>query len=242
MTSKKHFGSLLVASLLASGNVLASGLEPVPPHDTGSIPNREGELVPATLDDVFIDPVRHDNETQVDDSFLPDLPILVDGRKYTAEELRAADIHLAHYVLDARSAELQVVQGFRTSEDLKNYLHATNQFPSLQPRGAQQFNCNPYSVFFEHAGYGGASFSVYPGWTYNTLGSFWNDRISSIWGTQCGSWTLAGEHTYFGGYWLWIGRAWAVYNLSPWGWYTGVWPFRRWHSWNDRISSVRVYW
>ncbi|WP_342380892.1 hypothetical protein NVS55_14590 [Myxococcus stipitatus] len=241
MNLKTVIGSLTLAVMLTGGTALAQNIEPVPPHDTGDLPNKEGKLERVPLSKVLRDAPREDIENQPVEGFLPELPILVDGVKYTAKEIQEKDIHLSHYVLDGRSAELAVVQGFRTTEQLKEYFAATGQFPSEQPTGQQLANCNPWSVFFEHSWYGGASFSVYPGWGYPTLG-WWNDRISSLWSTQCGRWTLVTEHAWYGGHVLWIGRAWAIPNMGSYGWYTGWWPFRRWHSWNDRVSSVAVYW
>ncbi|NTX04243.1 MULTISPECIES: hypothetical protein [Myxococcus] len=241
MKLKTLIGSLTLATLLTGGTAVAQNIEPVPPHETGEIPSRDGEMVRVPLSKVLKDSAREDIEQAPVEGFLPELPILVDGVKYTAKQIQEKDIHLSHYVLDARSAEQAVVQGFRTTADVTKYFNQTGQFPSEQPTGAELGPCNPWSVFFEHSWYGGANFSVYPGWGYNTLG-WWNDRISSMWSTQCGRWTVMTEHHYFGGHQLWVARAWAVGNMGSYGWYTGWWPFRRWHSWNDRVSSVAVYW
>ncbi|NTX50970.1 hypothetical protein HUA74_29120 [Myxococcus sp. CA051A] len=241
MKLKTLIGSLTLATLLTGGTAVAQNIEPVPPHETGEIPSRDGEMVRVPLSKVLKDSAREDIEQAPVEGFLPELPILVDGVKYTAKQIQEKDIHLSHYVLDARSAEQAVVQGFRTTADVTKYFNQTGQFPSEQPTGAELAPCNPWSVFFEHSWYGGANFSVYPGWGYNTLG-WWNDRISSMWSTQCGRWTVMTEHHYFGGHQLWVARAWAVGNMGSYGWYTGWWPFRRWHSWNDRVSSVAVYW
>ncbi|NMO15092.1 peptidase M4 [Pyxidicoccus fallax] len=220
----------------------ASFMEPTPAHETPPNPVPDATLVQIPLSQVLTDPPRHDEESQVEDRFLPDLPILVNGVQYTAEQLRAQDIHLAHYVLDERSAELNVVQGFRTSAELQTYMRSTNQYPSEQPTSLQQALCNQHSVFFEHANYAGASFTVPPGLGLSYVGNTWNDRISSVWGSRCASWTVLGEHINLGGYWLWIGRGWSLNNLRGWGYYTGFWIFRSWHSWNDRVSSVILFW
>ncbi|MBZ4396999.1 hypothetical protein VZQ01_03940 [Myxococcus faecalis] len=240
MNLKSVMGSLVLASLLSTGAAFAQNIEPVPEHNTGDLPNKEGELARIPLSKVLRDAPREDIEQAPVEGFLPELPILVDGVRYTAQQLQERDIHLSHYVLDGNSAAMAVVQGFRTTADLTKYFQQTHQFPSEQPTTGMA-PCNPWSVFFEHSWYGGAAFSVYPGWGYNTLG-WWNDRISSMWSTQCGRWTLMTEHSYFGGHVLWVGRAWAIGNMGSYGWYTGFWPFRRWHSWNDRVSSVAVYW
>ncbi|WP_163996763.1 hypothetical protein [Pyxidicoccus caerfyrddinensis] len=242
MKLKTLIGSLTLASLLVGGTSLAAApYEPTPPHDSKPAPIKEAQMERVPLSAVLRDAAREDLEKDPEDGFLPELPILVDGVTYTAEQIREKDIHLSHYVLDGRSAELGAVQGFRTTEELTKYLEATNQFPSEEPK-VQQLACDPYSWFFEHAGYWGYYFTLYPGYGYSYVGNFWNDRISSIWSTQCGSWTLVTEHSNYQGHVLWIGRNWAINNLSGWGWYTGWWPFRSWHSWNDRISSVAVYW
>lgn len=241
MKLKTLIGSLTLASLMVGGPSLAAPYEPTPEHETKPAPIKEAEMVRVPLSAVLRDAEPSDLEKEPEEGFLPDLPILVDGERYTAKEVQEKDIHLAHYVLDDRSAELGVVQGFRTAEELKKYLEGTDQFPSEEPK-MQPLLCDPYSWFFEHSWYWGNYFTLYPGWGYGNLGGFWNDRISSIWSTQCGRWTLVTEHSNFNGHVLWIGRNWAIGNLSNWGWYTGWWPFRRWHSWNDRISSVAVYW
>ncbi|MCP3058112.1 M4 family metallopeptidase [Myxococcus sp. K38C18041901] len=216
--------------------------ERTPPHQTPATPIPGAQLVQASLAALFTDPPPRDPELQYEDSFLPDLPILVDGVQYTAAQLLQQDIFLPYYVLDDRSAELNVLQGFRTSADLQAYLRATNQYPSEQPTSLQKSTCNPYSVFREHANYGGASFTVPPGWGYSDLRPYWNDRISSLFSTQCGSLTVLFQHVNFGGFRVVFGRGWAIRRLSDWGLYANFWPFTAWHNWNDQASSVFVYW
>jgi vibriolysin len=218
-----------------------SSYERTPQHQTPSTPIADVQLVQMPLSNVFVDHPPYDDETQPDPGFLPSLPIRVNGVQYTPAQIREQNIHLVHYVLDGTSAQLNVVQGFRTSAELQAYLRSTNQYPSEQPTSLQQVVCNSPTVFFEHANYGGNRFTVYPGWGYSYVGGYWNDRISSVWGTSCGGWTLLGEHANYGGHWLWVGRGWAVRRLSDSGWYPVIWPFN-WHSWNDRVSSVAVYW
>lgn len=244
MTFKSLIGSLTLASILVGGTSFAAdSYEPVPPHENEPKPDGESKLERVPLSSVLRDAKPEDVEKEPEEGFLPDLPIEVDGETYTARELQEKDIHLSHYALDDRAAERGVVLGFRKTEEFKKYLDATGQFPSEeQPKGLQTAACNPYSYFFEHAGYWGNYFTVYPGYGYSYVGGYWNDRISSLWSTQCGRWTVVTEHSNYNGHTLWISRSWALPNLSNWGWYTGWWPFRRWHSWNDRISSVVVYW
>ncbi|WP_338864846.1 M4 family metallopeptidase [Myxococcus stipitatus] len=198
--------------------------------------------VPITLAMAFTDPPRQDNEVPPDDSFLPDLPILVDGQQYTAAQIRDQDIFLAHYVLDANSAQLNVIQGFRTSADLQAYLTATNQFPSEQPTALQRAACNTPAQFFEHDNFRGEQLSLSPGWAYRQLGGFWNDRMSSVKSSWCGRWTLLSEHINFDGHKFWVVGGNEIPRLGTGGWYTGFWPFRSWRTWNDRVSSVGVFW
>lgn len=240
MQPKKLIGSLVLALSLVSGPAFAAGIEPVPADkELDPIINKEAELFPATLDLAFQD-VRPESEELPDEGFLPELPILLDGKQYSAEELQKAGVHLAHYVLDSRSAELNVVQGFRTSEDMKMYLEKTGQMPSEQPAEARLL-CRP-AHYWEHSWYGGARFSMWPGQAIGNLGGFWNDRISSVWNSNCSSWTVLFEHSYFQGHQLWLGRGWAIPNVGVFGWIGWHRWFPRWYNWNDRASSVIVFW
>lgn len=241
MSFKRLIGSLVLALSLTGGQSLAASVqEPTPDKQLEAIPNKEGEIVPVTVDLAFQD-AKPDSDEKIDDGFLPELPILLDGKQYSAEELQKAEVHISHFVLDSRSAEMNVIQAFRTSEDMKAYLDKTGQLPADQDKLRQGW-CGIPSFFFEHSFYGGSWFAVPPGWGYGNLGGFWNDRISSLWGSPCASWTLITEHSNFNGHRLWIGRGWAVPSLAPLGWigWSGWWPV--WYSWNDRVSSVWVYW
>lgn len=243
MKRKQLIGSLVLALSLVGGPALAAAIEPTPGKELDPIINKEAEVIPATLDLAFQEP-RPESEEAPDEGFLPELPILLEGKLYSAEELQKAEIHLSDYVLDTSSAEMNVLQGFRTPEDLKLYLETTGQMPSEQPK-ERQAEC-PYSNFYEHSEYGGARFSLYPGQAVTHLGGFWNDRISSVSNSSCAGVTVLFEHSYFGGHRLWLGRNWATPNLGAFGWmaWGGWWPARwyGWHSWNDRASSVIVYW
>jgi peptidase inhibitor family I36 len=242
MKRTQIIGSLVLALGLLSGPALASGggIEPVPTDkELDPIVNKEAEVFPATLDLAFQD-ARPESQEKPDEGFLPELPILLDGKLYSAEELQKAEVHLSHYVLDSRSAELDVVQGFRTSEDFKLYLEKTGQMPSEQPKDARLF-CPP-AHYWEHGFFGGARFSVWPGQALSNLGGFWNDRISSVWNSPCSSWTVLFEHSNFGGHQLWLGRGWAIPHVGLFGWLGWSGWFPRWYNWNDRASSVIVFW
>lgn len=245
MRLKRLIGPLALAAGLLGGSALAQQLpEPVPQEELEPKEAEDGELVEVTVDMAFEDADRDSEPEEPGETDLPpEIPIIVDGEQYTSEELAEKDIHISHYVLDQRSVELGAVQGFRTSEDIKAYLEETDQFPSTTPpEGWWPWYCHAF--FFEHAGYSGNWFAVPPGWGYGNLGWFWNDRISSIWGSQCGKWTLVTEHANFKGHKLWIASNLALYNMSWYGWWQGSWwwPWWQWYSWNDRISSVWVYW
>jgi hypothetical protein len=235
MQRKQLLGSLVVTLGLLSGQAFAS-LEPNPGKELEPIDNREAEVVPATLDLAFQE-VRPETDERPED-FLPDLPILLDGKLYSAEELREAGVHLPHYVLDAQSAEMQVVQGFRTADELRTYLERTDQMPS-EDDGERHFHCNIRSYFFDGVFYGGPWFSVAPGNALATLGS-WNNRISSVWGSPCARWTVLFDHTWFQGRQLWIGRGWAVPNLAVHGWLAWYRWRPYWYTWNNRASSLAV--
>jgi hypothetical protein len=239
MQPKKLIGSLVLALSLVSGPAFAASIEPVPEKDLDPVINKEAKIVPATLDLAFQEP-RPESEEKPDEGFLPELPILLDGKLYSAEELQEAGVHLSDYVLDTSSAEMNVLQGFRSPEQMKVYLEKTGQMPSEQPSD-RQLLC-PYSHFYEHSWYGGARFSVYPGQAVANLGWFWNDRISSVWSSVCASWTVLYEHPNFGGHRLWLGRNWAIPHVGAFGWLGWSGWFPRWYNWNDRASSVIVFW
>ncbi|HEX8818958.1 MAG TPA: peptidase inhibitor family I36 protein [Archangium sp.] len=241
---RKVVGHLVLALSLVGGAAFASGQEPVPPKELEPLPAKEAEIVRVSVEEAFQDaPVETDEESK--DELLTDVPILFEGKVYSAEELGREGIHLSHIALDNYSAESRLALGFRTGEDLKRYLEQTGQMPSNEPvDGAAAMRCFPYSsFFFEHAYYGGNWFAVAPGYGHANLGWYWNDRISSVWASGCARWTLLTEHPNFGGHHLWVARGWALNNLSNYGWWTWHW-WRgfRWNSWNDRASSVAVFW
>lgn len=240
MQRKQLLGSLVLALGLLSGQAFAApAMEPTPDKQLEPIDNKEAEVVPATFDLAFQD-AKPESDEAPDDGFLPELPILVDGKLYSAQELQDGGVHLSHYVLDSRSAEMNVVQGFRTSADLQLYMEKTGQVPSEQER--KSLLCPIRSYFFEHSFYGGSYFTMPPGSAQANLGGFWNDRISSVWSSPCASWTVLFEHSNFQGHLLWLGRGWAVPAVGLFGWigWSGWWP--HWYSWNDRASSAIVFW
>ena len=241
---RKVVGHLVLALSLLGSTAFAEGQEPVPTKELEARPAEDSKLVRVTVEEAFQD-ASAETEQEVKEEALPNVPILFEGRVYSAAELVKEGIHLSHIVLDDYSAESRLALGFRTGEELKGYLEQTGQMPSNEPVDQKAaLRCGPYySYFFEHAYYGGNWFAVAPGYGYGNLGGYWNDRISSVWASGCGRWTLLTEHSDFGGQHLWVSRGWALNNLSNYGWWTSHWLFgRRWNSWNDRASSVAVFW
>lgn len=237
---KKLLGTLVLAISLAGSQTLASGLEPVPEKEFEELPLEEVEAQPVSVDLAF-QRVEPSKEQSKEEEFLPDLPVLLDGKLYSAEELEKAGIQLPHYVLDSNAAEQDVLLGFRDAESLKVYLEKTAQMPSDEPQERSALLCwfRPPAYFHDGAYYTGLYFSLRPGFGYANLGS-WDNRISSIRGTRCGSWTLLTELPNFQGRRLWLGSSWAVPNLSSYRMYPYFWPFRQ--TWNNRASSVMVFW
>ncbi|HEX5754001.1 MAG TPA: hypothetical protein VFZ09_47905 [Archangium sp.] len=241
MISKNKFlGSLLLAISLTGGQALASSIEPVPDQELEEVPLTDSEAQPVTVDLAFRD-AEPSKEQSMEEEFLPDLPVLLDGKLYSAEELEKAGIQLPHYVLDSNAAEQNILLGFRDAASLKVYLERTGQMPSSEPQAAAALPCwfRPPAYFFDGTYYTGRYFSVRPGFGYANLG-IWDNRISSIRGTRCGRWTLLTELPYFQGRRLWLGASWAVPNLSSYRMYPYFWPFRQ--TWNNRASSVMVFW
>lgn len=238
MTNKTMLGSLVLAASLLSGTSLAASthMEPTPDKELPPVENKEAEVIEASIDLALRD-VEISEEEESKEDFLPELPILVDGKQYSASELSERGVVIQHYVLDGRSAELKVVQGFRSTESFKQYLERTGQMPE-DKNSRNSFFCNRPGQFYEHDFYGGSRFSVYPGQGMTSLGGYWNDRISSLWASPCSAWTILFEHDNFGGHPLWIGRGWAVFTLSNKGWmsWRGWRPV--WNSWDNRASSV----
>ncbi|AKJ04706.1 hypothetical protein ATI61_101215 [Archangium gephyra] len=240
MQRKQIMGSLVLALGLVSGPALALDLERVSTEkELDPIINEEAEVFPATLELAFQDPSPETQEETKED-FIPELPILLQGKLYSSGELQEAGVHLSHYVLDARSAEMNVVQGFRTAEEMKVYLEKTGQMPSEQP-SERQYTCTASSNFYENASYQGLRFSVMPGDALGNLGN-WDNRISSLQSSSCASWTVLFDHPNFGGRQLWIGGGWSVPRLGSF-WFLGInlWWWWRWFAWDNRASSVAVY-
>jgi len=150
-------------------------------------------------------------------------PIVIDGIRYTPEEFQQFAPPIIHYVVDENSEREGVIYGFKTSEELKQYLMDQGSMPAVQSANTP-LSCQ--SFFYEHWYYGGASFSIPAGTSLNSLGSWWNDRISSV-RTTCGSWTVLYEHWYFGGQRVWLGANTNWGSMGPW---------------NDLASSLEVYW
>jgi hypothetical protein len=241
---RRVVGHLVLALSLVGGAAFASGQEPVPPKQLEPRPAEKAELVRVPVEEAFQDAAPETEEEPDKEGMLPDVPILFEGKVYSAEELGREGIHLSHVALDNYSAESRLALGFRTGEELRKYLEQTGQMPSDEPADQKAaLACGPYhSYFFEHAWYGGNYFAVPPGYGHANLW-WWNDRISSVWASGCARWTLLTEHSYFGGQHLWVARGWALNNLSNYGWWTWHWWWGwRWYSWNDRASSVAVFW
>ncbi len=238
MQRKQSLGSLVLALGLLSGQALASGMEPTPEKELEFIPIKDAEFVPASLDLVFQDS-EPDTEDTPEEGFLPELPILLDGKLYSAEELQNAEVYLTHYVLDSRSAELNVIQGFRSSEDLKRYLDETGQYPQEGATPENPEVCFAYSQFFVEPGFGGDYFSVCAGQAHPFLGS-WDNSISSVSSSRFVSWTVLFDQPNFKGQKLLISRGWSIPRLSEKGWLarSAFWPV--WFTWNNRASSVSV--
>jgi hypothetical protein len=239
---KKLLGSLVLAIALTGGQTFASSMEPVPEKELEELPLEEVEAQRVTVDLAFKDVEPSDDEAK-DEEFLPDLPVLVDGKLYSAEELEKAGIQLPHYVLDSNAAEQDVLLGFRDSESLKVYLEKTGQMPSNEPQEKSALLCwfRPPAYFFDGTSYTGRYFTLRPGFGHANLGS-WDNRISSIRGTRCGHWTLLTEFANYQGRRLWLGSSWAVPNLSSYRIYPYFWPWWFRQTWNNRASSVMVYW
>jgi len=237
---KRLFGSLLVMLSLSTGQALAGGMEPDPGGEMEPVDVKDGELASVRVAEAFADPDPKLEEEPGEDGFIPEAPILLDGKLYSPKELSDAGVHLAHYVLDERSAEMGVVQGFRSADELQNYLEKTGKMPSDEPTEAKAL-CNPFSYFYDGILYSGPYFTVYPGMGYPWLGSF-DNRITSVRSTQCGRWTLLTSLPQFQGRKLWLYRNWAVPYLGFYGYITFSWPFFTWNSWNNRASSVAVFW
>ncbi|MFP2925028.1 hypothetical protein ACLESO_07375 [Pyxidicoccus sp. 3LG] len=229
--------SLALAAVLTSGAAFAQDFA----YDRAEEEPEDEVIVPAQLSLALRDTPREAPEPVPDDpSYLPAIPILVDGVKYTARELREKDIHLSHYVVDAYAESFGGMLGFRTTDDLTAYFHATGQFPSEKPTAARGAAfCWAASTFHEHESYVGSYLGLSPGLGFSYVGSRMNDRITSVKSTPCGSWTVLFEHSSFRGYSLWLRGGTNVPRLAVYGWYTGP-VFWSW--WNDRASSVLVYW
>lgn len=244
MQLKKLISSLVLALSLTGGQTFAANMEPAPEKEEEELPNKEAETEPVTVELAFAEVKPVDEEEPVED-FLPEVPILYNGKLYSADELKKAGIELSHYVLDASSAEQDVMQGFSDAESLKVYLEKTGQLPSNEPQDERSaLSCwwsRLPSYFYDGTSYTGSYFTVRPGFGHAFLGG-WDNRISSLRSSRCGRWTVLTEYPGYQGRRLWLGRGWAVPNLSSY--YVlpfHIWPWR-FYTWNNRASSVMVLW
>ncbi|AGC45341.1 hypothetical protein MYSTI_04040 [Myxococcus stipitatus DSM 14675] len=239
----RHRPVSLLMMCLASSLAFADAQEPIPEHDLEPVPPDE-EIVPALLQDAFSD-AEPGLEEALGDDFASEGQFLVGDVLYTAQEIREQGIHISHFVVDDNAAERQAILGFRTTDELQIYLFMTGKYPSETPQGVQ-LQCpqvDSPAYFFMDTAYdtGEGYFALWPGMALSRLGR-WNDKISSLWGAPCATWTVIHQHSDFKGRKLWVYRGTAIRSLR-WHGFAEWWgPFAYWASWNDRVSSVQILW
>ncbi|TVX89806.1 hypothetical protein [Paenibacillus agilis] len=93
---------------------------------------------------------------------------------------------------------------------------------------------NYHATFWEHGYYHGSYFDFGNGNQSGYVGNAWNDRISSIKAPYLGNGLQVFEHNNFSGASLYIAPGGAADYLGNYSLRTGT-------SWNDQISSIKVY-
>lgn len=152
--------------------------------------------------------------------------IEIDG-KPTVHALQ--DSKVVGTVVKPTSSGRYLLYGFTDLHKFHQYLNSNQKATAKNRR---------VSSFYEHINMQGAQFNVYVGTNVAYVGDRWNDRISSINPACDGSWTVVYQHANY------KGDALAIQNTNnTCQYYFNLTQFRmsNGQSWNDQISSIRVY-
>ncbi|MFC4076148.1 peptidase inhibitor family I36 protein [Salinithrix halophila] len=166
------------------------------------------------------------------------LPVVLDGTKVSPNSPKVDKAKI--FVEDDKAQKQGVVFGFSSKAKAEKYLKegvSPIQKETSLPISPQQGKPSPTatsSYFFEHAGFGGSWFSIQLGYASSYLGSYWNDRISSLSAASGGNWTILYEHSNYRGKQYWLKSGYSRSNLVDV-------PDGSGGNWNDKASSIYVY-
>ncbi|WP_242223416.1 peptidase inhibitor family I36 protein [Bacillus cereus group sp. BfR-BA-01380] len=153
---------------------------------------------------------------------LKDLPVIIDGVKYAQNDPHVKKV--TQFVFDDAAKAEGVVYGFTN----QNHLNAHLQSAVVEREKDTKSNTvTPQAVyhnsnFYENSNFGGNSFGASSNISW--VGSYWNDRISSLTAGYNHNWTVLCWDINYGGARFWVQSG---INVS----YVGS-------TWNDRASSI----
>ncbi|NRD77859.1 peptidase inhibitor family I36 protein [Bacillus sp. BRMEA1] len=153
---------------------------------------------------------------------LKGVPIMINGVKYTQADPHVKNV--TDFVFDDSAKSKGVIYGFTSKNNLNAYLKSAvaarnknMQNNAIAPR-AVYYN----SYFYQDINYGGNSFGASSNISW--VGSYWNDKISSLTAGYNHNWTVLCWDINYGGSRFWVESG---INVS----YVGS-------TWNDQASSI----
>lgn len=153
---------------------------------------------------------------------LKDLPVMIDGVKYEQNDPHVKKV--TQFVFDDAAKAEGVVYGFTNQNDLNAHLQSA---VVEREKDTKSNTVTPQAVyyssyFYEHSNFGGNSFGA--SGNISWVGSYWNDRISSLTAGYNHNWTVLCWDINYGGARFWVQSG---INVS----YVGS-------TWNDKASSI----
>ncbi|MBY0596304.1 peptidase inhibitor family I36 protein [Bacillus bingmayongensis] len=153
---------------------------------------------------------------------LKDLPVMIDGVKYAQDDSHVKNV--TQFVFDDVAKAEGVVYGFTNQDRLNAHLQSAVVERKKDTKNnmitAQAVYYNSY--FYEHSNYGGNSFGA--SGNISWVGSYWNDKISSLKAGYNHNWTVMCWDINYGGARFWVQSG---INVN----YVGS-------TWNDKASSI----
>jgi hypothetical protein len=152
---------------------------------------------------------------------LKGLPVMIDGVKYSQDDPHVKNV--TDFVLDDTAKSKGVIYGFTSKSSLNAHLQsaaATRNNTKSNTISPQAVYYNSY--FYQDINYGGNSFGASSNISW--VGSYWNDKISSLTAGYNHNWTVLCWDINYGGSRFWVESG---INVS----YVGS-------TWNDKASSI----
>lgn len=153
---------------------------------------------------------------------LKDLPIMIDGIKYAQDDSHVKKV--TQFVFDDKAKAEGVVYGFTNQDHLNAHLQSA-VVERKKDTGSNTVTSQAVyykSYFYENSKFGGNSFGASSNISW--VGSYWNDRISSLTAGYNHNWTVMCWNINYGGARFWVQSG---INVS----YVGS-------TWNDKASSI----